>query len=325
MSMQIRKINTNTRTTVNIVALTSLGSTRAEAMDVSLNGTVYIADHTRDVIIKVYESGAISGAVVGHISTAGNVNADGITVTGNSARLTNPSALCVDRSDNIFVGDGGAGFQVRRMSPSGRLVFQAGNFDFSGDVVNTITGDNDGTKARFNPANNGMGLCVDRAGIIYMADTGNQKIKKIWSSGKTTSLAGLNIAGFANATGTAAQFSGPKDVCVDITGDVYVADTGNFRIRRVTESGVVTTLAGTGTSSFVDGNGATATFGSPERICMDPSNLFVYVLDRTNTAIRKVDMTGNVNTFCHYNPPPSGLGDICVDNSGFLYVLENNT
>lgn len=327
MSMQIRKINIGTRDTVHVVALSLLGATRAQAIDVSANGTLYMADYTRDVVLKVFENGAVNGAIIGHISTPGNVNADGITKTGvTDARTTNPAAIAVgQKAGHLYLGDGGAGWQIRRMSGNGTISFFSGNFDFQGDAVNALDGDFDNTKARFKPANNGMGMAVDRHGTLYVADTGNNKIKKIWEDGRSTTMAGLNLGGFLNATGTAALFSGPKDVCVDNQGNVFVADTGNFRIRKVTESGVVTTLSGIGTSSFLDGNGTTATWGSPERICMDPSNNFVYVLDRTNSAIRKVDMTGNVNTFCHYNPSPSGLGDICVDNSGFLYVLENNS
>lgn len=322
MSMQIRKVNIGSRNTTHIVALSALNSTRAQAIDVSNNGTLYMADYTRDVILKVYENGSVSGAVLGHIGSAGNVNSDGIVVTGNSARLTSPLSICVDGSDNIFIGDGTSpGFQIRRMSPSGRVSFMAGNGSFSGDVVNNTTGSNDGTIARFSNSSNGMGLCVDKAGVVYLADTGNHKIKKVWNSGKTTSMAG-STAGFANATGNPARFNTPFDVTVDLHGNVYVADHNNHRIRKVTESGNVFTLAGTGTASFVDGNGATATFNNPCRICIDPGQQFLYVMDHSNSAIRRVDMTGNVTTFCSYNPPASGEGDICVDKSGFLYILE---
>jgi sugar lactone lactonase YvrE len=326
MAMQIRKINIGTRDTVHKVALSDLGANDARAMDVSAEGTLYVADAGRGVVFKVFESGKISGTVVGSISTSGNVNSDGITVTGNSARLTTPHSICVDSSDDIYVGDGlitpvPTGYQLRRMSPSGRLVFFAGNQAFTGDVCNTITG-NDGTISRFSPTATGMGICTDSAGVVYLADTGNHKVKKIWSSGRTTSMAGVST-GFANGTGGSAQFATPTDVAVDSHGNLYVADSANNRIRKITESGVVTTLSGTGTASFVEGNGATATFNNPIRICMDPSQQFMYVMDAGNAAVRKVDTSGKTNTFCSYNVPTgSTVGDICVDNSGFLYILE---
>jgi sugar lactone lactonase YvrE len=208
------------------------------------------------------------------------------------------------------------------MSPSGRLVFFAGNQSFTGDVCNTIDG-NDGTIARFSPTTTGMGICVDSAGVVYLADTGNHKVKKIWSSGKTTSMAGVS-SGFANGTGGAAQFNDPTDVCVDGHGNLFVADRDNNRIRKITESGVVTTLAGTAAAAFTDADsGSDARFSAPVRICMDPSNQFFYVMDSANAAIRKVHTSGKTNTFCSYNVPTGSItGDICVDNSGFLYILE---
>jgi DNA-binding beta-propeller fold protein YncE len=181
----------------------------------------------------------------------------------------------------------------------------------------------DGSQVRFgNVGVAGMGLDVDKAGRVYVADTANHKIKKLWESGKSTRLAG-STSGFVNATGPLAKFNSPYDCCVDNQGNVYVADTGNHRIRKITESGVVTTLAGT-TAGFVDGNGIVAKFNTPKRIEIDDGNQFLYVLDAGNLAIRRVDMHGNVNTFMPYNIPPLGIGDIAVDRSGFLYVLEND-
>lgn len=326
--MQIRKINNGTRETVHVVALSDLGATDARCMDVSANGTLYVADAGRQVVIKVYESGKISGAVVGHLSTSGNVNSDGITVTGNSARLNTPHSICVNSSDEIIVGDGnGTGYQLRRMSPSGRIVYFAGNYAFAGNVVNTMS-DTDFTISRFTPTATGMGCCVDSYGTVYLADTGNSRIKKIWSDGRTTSMAGDGTSSFANGTGGAAKFNVPTDCCVDAQGNIYVADSTGNRIRKITESGVVTTLAGTGTASYVEGDGqaTAATFSNPIRICMDPSNQFMYVMDRANAAIRKVFTNGRTATFCHFNNAGGSIvGDICVDNSGFLYVLENNS
>ena len=325
MAMQIRKINIGTRDVVHVVALNDLGATDARAMDVSADGTLYVADAGRDVVIKVYESGRVNGAVVGTLNTPGNVNSNGIATDGNDARLNTPRSMCIDKSNNIYVGDGGAGFQVRRMSPSGVLSFLAGNYDYAGDVVNAIEGDYDNTKSRFSPHAQGMGLAVDKAGVLYLADTGNSKIKKVWNSGRTTSLAGDGTNGFANDMGNAAKFNVPKDVCVDNQGNLYVVDAGH-RVRKVTEAGVVTTLAGNGTGAFVDSdNGTAVRFNNPVRICIEPNSQYLFVMDRTNDAIRWVRASGRTTTFCHYNDAGgNSIGDICVDNSGFLYILEEN-
>jgi len=326
MAMQIRKINIGTRDTVHVVALTDLGATDARAMDVTSDGTLYVADAGRDVIIKVFESGRVNGAVVGTLNTAGNVNSDGIATDGQDARTNTPHSLCVDSSGNVYVGDGnGTGYQLRKMSSSGVISYFSGNYAFAGDVVNATTNGNDNTVARFSPTATGMGISVDSAGSVYIADTGNNKIKKIWSSGKATTIAGGGTAGYSNTPGNGAWFNDPRDLCVDHQGNCYIADTTNHRIRKVGESGVVSTVAGLGVASFLSGDGLTATFSSPSRICMDPSNNFFYVMDVGNAAIRKVMTSGQTSTFCSYNVPAgSTVGDICVDHSGFLYILEKN-
>lgn len=318
MANRIRKINIGTRDTKHIVALTALNASDSRAMDVGPDGTLYVADAGHHQIVKVFESGRIRGAVVGSTSTSGNINADGIVKDGNDARTNTPHSICVDKSGNIYVGDGTVGYQIRRMSSHGRIVLFAGNAAFAGDIVG-----NTGSDARFTPTAAGMGICVDAAGQVYIADSGNHKIKKIWESGKITTLAG-NHTGFANGTGTSALFAAPADCCVDNHSNIYVADTSNNRIRKITESGVVTTLAGGSSSGSTDGNAYAAKFNAPVRVCIDPSNQFLYVLDSGNSAIRRVTMNGVVNTFCHYSPPTSSHGDICVDNSGFLYILEKD-
>lgn len=327
MAMRIRKINIGTRDTVHVVALSQLGITNARGMDVSANGTLYVTDAGRHGVIKVYENGVVNGAVVGDLGTTGNVNSDGITADGNDARLNTPRSICCDRSDNIIVGDGnGTGYQLRKMSPSGVLSYMAGNYAFAGNISNPMnSGGNDGTISRFSPTTTGMGCCVDKSGVVYMADTGNSRIKKIWAGGKTTSLAGDGTNSFANGTGSTAKFNVPTDCCVDAHGNVYVADSAGRRVRKITESGVVTTLAGNGSSGTTDAAaGHDVRFNTPIRICMDSGQQFMYVMDRTNAAIRKVWTSGKTTTFCHYNDGGgTNVGDICVDNSGFLYILES--
>lgn len=323
MADRIRKINVSTRTTVRVVILSDLAaSARVQGIDVSMNGTLYAADYVNHIVYKIYEHGTVNGALVGKIATAGDVDSSGVNAsTGLTARLDEPMGICVDRSDNIYVVSD-AGQVIRRISPSGRSRVFAGAHGTSGNVVAAM--DNlttDGSAVRFDGA---IGIDVDKAGIVYVADTLNNRIKKIWPSGKSTVLAG-GSDGFANGTGNAAQFSAPRDVCVDNQGNCFVADTGNHRIRKITESGVVTTLAGAVGSGFVDGDGVTARFAAPVRVDIDYSNQFLYVLDQGNEAIRRVNMHGATNTFAPYNDAVVGDGDITVDPSGFVYVLENDS
>lgn len=176
------------------------------------------------------------------------------------------------------------------------------------------------------------GIAVDSAGTLYVADSGNNRIRKITTAGVVTTLAGSGAAGFANGTGVAAVFNGPADLAVDVSGNVYVADTQNDRVRKITPAGIVTTLAGSGTDGYADGNSAAARFGGITGITVD-SYGNVYVADSSNNRIRKIFPTGVVSTVAGsgvagyaegsgatavFNSP----NDVTVDSSGNLYVSD---
>jgi sugar lactone lactonase YvrE len=321
MAIRLRKVNKDTRTTVNILESDGFAaSANVHGIAVSANGTVYGADFANHIVYKIYEDGRLLGAIVGSVGVSGDQdittlgnNTSG--TDGNDARLNVPFGICVDASDNIYVSDN-TNRKVKRLSPHGRCITLAG----SGGTGNAI-GDS-GASVTFGATMSG--ICVDKAGVVYLADRGNHKIKKIWSSGKTRTLAG-NVSGFHNANGNQARFNDPMDCCVDRAGNVYVADRDNHCIRKVNENGDVSILAGgnsgAGTTGFINGDATTARFNNPIRVAMDPSGQFMYVLDDTNHAIRKVTTSGMVTTFMHFEDDTQ-KGDIDVDNSGFLYVLE---
>src|SRR5207245_2356847 len=132
------------------------------------------------------------------------------------------------------------------------------------------------------------GVAVDGSGNVYVADQANFTIRKITPSGVVTTLAGLaGSRGSADGTGSAARFSDPYGVAVDGSGNVYVADTSNYTVRKITPSGVVTTLAGlAGSSGSADGTGSAARFYQPTGVAVDASGS-VYVADYGNDTIRK--------------------------------------
>ncbi|VDB00779.1 hypothetical protein S1OALGB6SA_1869, partial [Olavius algarvensis spirochete endosymbiont] len=138
----------------------------------------------------------------------------------------------------------------------------------------------------------------DSSGNVYVADTYNHRIRKITPKGVVSTLAGSGRGGrgFADGTGTDAQFFFPSNVAVDPEGNVYVADASNHRIRKITPKGVVSTIAGDGTPGYTDGTGTVARFNLPYDVTVDSSGN-AYVTDFSNHRIRKFTPMGMVTTF----------------------------
>jgi streptogramin lyase len=141
-----------------------------------------------------------------------------------------------------------------------------------------------------------LGLTVDDSGTVYVADTGNHRIRMITNTGLVLDLAGSGVEGYADGSRSAAEFSSPNALTVGPNGLVYVADAGNLRIRAINPDGTVSTLAGSGQSGVRDGRGTEAEFISTAAIVADRlGNL--YVPDRLNNVVRKVRATGDVSWF----------------------------
>ena len=199
-----------------------------------------------------------------------------------------------------------------------------------------MRGSDDGTgpAASFNTP---YGIAADAAGNVYIADSANSIIRKITPAGVVSTLAGSRgVFLSADGTGSAASFNNPVGVAVDATGNVYVADTFNNTIRRVTQAGVVTTLAGTaGVRGSADGTGAAASFNNPVGIPVDGTG-DLYVADELNQTIRKVTAAGVVTTVAgsagligatNGTGPAARFSDpveVTIDGSGNLYVSDQS-
>jgi sugar lactone lactonase YvrE len=303
-----------------------------KGMAVDSNGNVYVADNQNFLIRKITSAGVVStlaGLPVDlyvpssiPIDVTNEASPNG---TGSAATIE-PFGIVADRSGNLWVTDGGS---VRKVTPAGVVTtFAGGPLPSSG----ATSVDGFGTAAVFNNPN---GIAIDSSGNLYVADSGNDTIRKITPDGNVTTLAGLALQfGDTDGTGSVARFSAPGGVAVDASGNVFVADTSNRVIRKVTPAGVVTTLAGTaGVVGSADGTGPAAQFKAIYGICIDASGN-LYVTDADNT-IRMVTSAGVVTTLAG-TPNVTGSADgtgaaaqfsgpygVAVDASGDLFVADS--
>ena len=234
---------------------------------------MYVADTYNYLIRKITSSGTVT-TLAGTAGTSGFT--DGV---GTNAEFFNPHGVAVDSSGNVYVADT-YNHLIRKITSSGAVTTLAGTAGISG------FSDGVGTNAKFNYPH---GVAVDSSGNVYVADTHNQLIRKITSSGTATTLAGTaGISGSTDGVGTNAKFNSPIGVAVDSSGNVYVADTYNHLIRKITSSGAVTTLAGSaGISGSTNVVGTNAEFFNPYGVAVGSSGN-VYVADTFNHLIRKI-------------------------------------
>lgn len=163
-----------------------------------------------------------------------------------------------------------------------------------------------------------FGVAIDDEGTVYIADAGeSNRIQKITPEGTVTTLAG-GSEGFADGAGTQASFNTPSALAIDNNGNLYVADTGNNRIRKVTPEGVVSTIAGGGTAGYVDGQAAQAQFNGPIGVAVDDAGN-VYVADTYNDRIRKISVDGQVTTLAGEFNTPCG---VVVGSDGSVIVAD---
>jgi PKD repeat protein len=239
---------------------------------VDTNGNLYVADTVNQTIRKVTATGVVT-TLAGSPGMGGSANG-----TGRAARFNDPEGVAVAMNGDIYVSEYD-GHTIRKVTPAGVVTTLAGLAGSIGSANGT------GSAARFNQP---LGVAVDTNGNLYVADSGNNTIRKVTPAGVVTTLAGLaGTGGSADGTGSAARFNQPFGVAVDTNGNVYVADTSNFTIRKVTPAGVVTTLAGlAGAGGSANGTGSAALFFYPDGVAVD-TNGNLYVADGANDEIRK--------------------------------------
>jgi streptogramin lyase len=285
-------------------------------------GNVYVADTYNNQIRKITPAGSVS-------TLAGSGTPGDIDGSGAAASFYYPRGIAVDANGNVYVTEfllqpfgPAVANNIRKITPAGVVSIFAGGPGNPGDVDGT------GTAAGFALPS---AVAVDSAGNVYVADTGNCQIRKITPAGVVSTLAG-STAGHADGTGASASFNNPSGVAVDTSGNVYVADTSNNEIRKITPAGVVSTFAGSTTQGDADGTGASASFNGPSGVAVDSAGN-VYVADSGNNEIRMITPDGVVRTLAGGSAPGNlnGIGaaasfqnptGIAVDSAGNLYVAD---
>lgn len=245
-----------------------------EGVCVALDGTIYVSNKNYHTIRQI-KSGSVS-------ILAGTANLNGVTDGAtSSAKFNAPAGLALDGSNNLYVAD----YDNHRIR----------KIDLIANTVSTLAGssrgfaDGNGTAAKFDGP---TALTVDGAGNVYVSDMNNHRIRKITPAGVVTTLAG-GTQGYQDGPGAQAQFSTPTGIAVDASGNVYVADFWNHRVRKIAPNGFVTTVAGSGpvgwesdAGGFSNGIGTTASFKNPIGLVVDDTGGRVYVVENGNYSLR---------------------------------------
>ena len=285
-------------------------------------GRVYVADEYNSTIRSIDPAGTVT-TLAGAVRLSGAV--DGI---GAEARFNGPEGLAADVAGNVYVADF-LNHTIRKIDPAGHVTTLAGAAGSPGSA------DGVGAQARFNHPE---GVATDGLGNVYVADHWNTAIRKITPSGIVTTLAGASGSpGSADGIGAEASFWQPRGIAADGLGNIYVADTGNSTIRKITREGVVSTLAGLAQSpGSADGIGAQARFNAPHGVAADRAGN-VYVADTGNSTVRRITPEGVVSTLAGLAGSPGsadGIGTqarfnvprgVAVDSTGSLYVSDSKS
>jgi len=248
--------------------------------------------------------------------------------TGTAASFDTPGGIATDSAGNIYVADTNNS-TIRKITPAGVVSTLAGTAGVLGSVDGT------GAAASFLYPN---AVAVDASGNVYVADTGNNTVRKITAAGVVTTLAGTaGVTGANDGTGAAASFAGPAGLAVDSAGTVYVGDFYNGTVRAINAAGVVSTLAGNANAfpGSVDGSGAAARFNGPQGLALDAAGNII-VVDTGNNTIRQVTPAGVVTTVAGaagFYGSTDGTGAaarfrhprfVAADGAGNIYVADSH-
>jgi len=256
----IRKV-----TASGVVTTYAVGFNQPNGVTISSNGYLYVSSAANNSIMQVKTDGTVS-------VFAGNGGTSYMDGTGTAAGFHYPYGITIDVNGNLYVADS-QNSVIRKITIPGAVVTT-----FAGSGIASFA-DGTGRLASFNLVDN---VYYDASGVFYCGDTFNNRIRKIMLTGTVTTIAGSGARGYQDGPAASATFSNPGTTATDAAGNIYVADAGNFVIRKIDKNGIVSTLAGTGTFGSVDGIGKAASFGNFYGLNVDPSGI-MYVTDFGNS------------------------------------------
>ncbi len=272
---------------------------------------------------------AFDAATIDTWAGTGTAGYSGDGGAGTAAQINQPAQMAVDASGNLYIADINNN-RIRKVTSGGTISTFAG--------TGTASFSGDGGAATSATLNGPRGVAIDTSGVIYIADSANHRIRKVTTGGVISTIAGTGTAGYSGDGGaaTSAQLNTPRGLAVDASGNIYVADTSNNRIRRISSGGVISTVAGTGTASYSgDGGAATsATINGPYDIALDGSGC-VYLADTNNNRIRKFCLAGSISTVAGTGTASysgdggaatsatlNGPTGVALDTAGVLYISD---
>jgi len=252
---------------------TSALFTHPSALAVDASGSVYVSDQQNHRIRRITAGGVVT-------TVAGNGSSGYADGPATAARFSSPIGLALDGQGNLYVAD----YSNHRIR---KIVLSTGAVSTHAGSGSAGMSDGGPTSASFQ---NPMGLAFDQSGILYVADRLNHAVRRVGADGWVNTLAGNGSAGYVDGTGSSARFNYANAVTVGGNGDIYVADYGNHMVRKVSPSGVVTTLAGTTSPGTVDGTGSAIRFSSPYGLSSHGNSL--YIAQNGSYAVRKLSWGG---------------------------------
>lgn len=268
------------------------------------NGNLFIADESNDKIRKIAPDGTVST----YAGVGGSGYLDG---PASAAKFGAPFSIALDKDGNLYVGEAD-NHDIRKISPDG--------------TVSTVL-----ATGLIYPE----GIALDSVGDLYVTDNSGNTITKITASGAVSVVAGTSLPETKDGTGSSAGFNSPSGIIYGNDGNFYITESQGNTIRKMTPTGVVTTVAGNGTQGFADGLERTASFFSPASLVMDKAG-YLYVTDYNNGLIRIISPSGYVSTVAGQhiitNHSVDGIGvtaifaepiGITMDSQGNLYVVDN--